>query len=30
LSSRTNGGQIDADRLALGEKLAALGMAAPG
>jgi hypothetical protein len=30
LSSRTNGGQIDADRRALGEKMAALGMAAPG
>jgi hypothetical protein len=29
LSSRTNGAQIDADRLALGEKMAALGMAAP-
>lgn len=29
LSSRTNGGQIDADRLALGEKMAALGMAPP-
>jgi hypothetical protein len=29
LSSRTNGGQIDADRLALQEKMAALGMAAP-
>jgi hypothetical protein len=30
LSSRTNGNQIDADRLALREKMAALGMAAPG
>jgi hypothetical protein len=30
LSSRTNGDQIDADRRALVEKMAALGMAAPG
>jgi hypothetical protein len=30
LSSRTNGGQIDADRRALREKMAALGMAAVG
>jgi hypothetical protein len=29
LSSRTNGSQIDASRLALREKMAALGMAAP-
>jgi hypothetical protein len=29
LSSRTNGNQIDADRLALREKMAALGMASP-
>jgi hypothetical protein len=27
LSSRTNGSQIDADRLALREKMAVLGMA---
>jgi len=30
LSSRTNGNQIDADRLALREKMAALGMASAG
>jgi hypothetical protein len=30
LSSRTNGSQIDADRLALRRKMAALGMTSPG
>jgi hypothetical protein len=30
LSSRTNGSQIDADRLALRGKMAALGMTSPG